>query len=419
LSEVNPYEVAVKQLEEAGKILGVNPDVIEILKHPRRVVMVSLPVKMDNGEIKVFNGYIVLHNPWRGPYKGGIRYHPSVNLDEVKALAMWMTWKCAVIDIPYGGAKSGIKCNPKEMSQSEIERLTRRFTATVIDDIGPFKYVPAPDVYTDEQVMAWMMDTYSTIKGYSVPEVVTGKPVSLGGSLGRREATGFGVAICVREAAKLLGLDLSKLTVAVQGFGKVGSHAAIALADMGAKIIAVSDLVPDLPGGIYNPEGINPRKLKDFKAKTGVIAGFPGSREVPADDVLTMECDVLVPAALENQITSRNAGDIKARIISEGANGPTTPEADAILNRNEVLVVPDILANTGGVTVSYFEWVQNLTRERWTEEEVNRKLEQKIVKSFHDIYEAAKEHNVSMRTAAMMLAVGRVTDAFEKAGLFP
>ena len=415
----NPYEVAVKQLEEAGKILGVNPDVIEILKHPRRVVMVSLPVKMDNGEIKVFNGYIVLHNPWRGPYKGGIRYHPSVNLDEVKALAMWMTWKCAVIDIPYGGAKSGIKCNPKEMSQSEIERLTRRFTATVIDDIGPFKYVPAPDVYTDEQVMAWMMDTYSTIKGYSVPEVVTGKPVSLGGSLGRREATGFGVAICVREAAKLLGLDLSKLTVAVQGFGKVGSHAAIALADMGAKIIAVSDLVPDLPGGIYNPEGINPRKLKDFKAKTGVIAGFPGSREVPADDVLTMECDVLVPAALENQITSRNAGDIKARIISEGANGPTTPEADAILNRNEVLVVPDILANTGGVTVSYFEWVQNLTRERWTEEEVNRKLEQKIVKSFHDIYRAAKENNVSMRTAAMMLAVGRVTDAFEKAGLFP
>ena len=385
MSEVNPYEVAVKQLEEAGKILGINPDVIEILKHPRRVVMVSLPVKMDNGEIKVFNGYIVLHNPWRGPYKGGIRYHPSVNLDEVKALAMWMTWKCAVIDIPYGGAKSGIKCNPKEMSQSEIERLTRRFTATVIDDIGPFKYVPAPDVYTDEQVMAWMMDTYSTIKGYSVPEVVTGKPVSLGGSLGRREATGFGVAICVREAAKLLGLDLSKLTVAVQGFGKVGSHAAIALADMGAKIIAVSDLVPDLPGGIYNPEGINPRKLKDFKAKTGVIAGFPGSREVPADDVLTMECDVLVPAALENQITSRNAGDIKARIISEGANGPTTPEADAILNRNEVLVVPDILANTGGVTVSYFEWVQNLTRERWTEEEVNRKLEQKIVKSFHAV----------------------------------
>ncbi|RLI14587.1 MAG: glutamate dehydrogenase, partial [Candidatus Hecatellales archaeon] len=369
--------------------------------------------------IKVFNGYIVLHNPWRGPYKGGIRYHPSVNLDEVKALAMWMTWKCAVIDIPYGGAKGGIKCNPKEMSQSEIERLTRRFTATMIDDMDPFKYVPAPDVYTNEQVMAWIMDTYSTIKGYSVPEVVTGKPVSLGGSLGRKEATGLGVAICVREAAKSLGLDMSKLTVAVQGFGNVGSYAAISLADMGAKIIAVSDLVPDLPGGIYNPEGINPRKLKDFKAKTGVIAGFPGSREVPADDVLTMECDVLVPAALENQITSRNAGDIKARIISEGANGPTTPEADAILNRNEVLVVPDILANTGGVTVSYFEWVQNLTRERWTEEEVNRKLEQKIVKSFHDIYEAAKEHNVSMRTAAMMLAVGRVTDAFEKAGLFP
>jgi glutamate dehydrogenase/leucine dehydrogenase len=415
LSEINPYEVAVKRLEEAGKILEVNPDVIDILKHPRRVVMVSLPVKMDNGEIEVFNGYIVLHNPWRGPYKGGIRYHPKVNLDEVKALAMWMTWKCAVVDIPYGGAKGGIKCNPKEMSPGEIERLTRRFTATIIDDIGPFKYVPAPDVYTNEQVMAWMMDTYSTIKGYSVPEVVTGKPVSLGGSLGRREATGFGVAICVREAAKLLGLDLSKLTVAVQGFGNVGSHAAIALADMGAKIIAVSDS----RGGIYNPEGINPRKLKDFKAKTGVVVGFPGSREVPADDVLTMECDVLVPAALENQITGKNAGDVRAKIISEGANGPTTPEADVILNRDGALVIPDILANTGGVTVSYFEWVQNLTRERWTEEEVNRKLEQKMMKSFHDIYKAAKEYNVSMRTAAMMLAVRRVTDAFEKAGLFP
>ncbi|RLI26607.1 MAG: hypothetical protein DRO52_02215 [Candidatus Hecatellales archaeon] len=415
MSELNPYEVAVRRLEEAGRLLSISSDVIRILKHPRRVIMVSLPVRMDDGRIEVFKGYIVLHNSWRGPYKGGIRYHPQVNLDEIKALAMWMTWKCAVVDIPYGGAKSGIECNPKAMSKSEIEKLTRRFTATIIDDIGPFKYVPAPDVYTDEQVMAWIMDTYSTIKGYSVPEVVTGKPLSLGGSPGRGEATGFGVAICIREAAKILDLDLTRLTVAIQGFGNVGFNAAVSLAEMGAKIVAVSDS----QAGIYSPEGIEPKKLYEFKAKTGSVKGFPGSREIGRDEVLTVECDVLIPAALENQITSKNAGEVKAKIVGEGANGPTTPEADAILNRNGVLVIPDILANAGGVTVSYFEWVQNLTRERWAEEEVKAKLEQKMVKSFYEVYNAAKKHNVSMRTAAMMVAVGRVTDAFEKAGLFP
>ena len=415
MSYINPYEVAVKRLEDTGKLLNISSDVIEILKHPRRVIVTSLPVRRDNQKIDVFTGYLVLHNPWRGPYKGGIRYHPKVDLDEVKALAMWMTWKCAVADIPYGGAKGGIACNPKEMSRGEIERLTRRFTATLMDDLGPFKYVPAPDVYTDEQVMAWIMDTYSTIKGYSVPEVVTGKPVSLGGSLGRREATGRGVAICAREAAKILNLDIRKLTIAIQGFGNVGSNAAKVLASMGAKIIAVSDST----GGIYNPEGINPEKLFEFKSKTGRVSNFPDAKNIPKDEVLTIECDILIPAALENQINGKNAKEIKAKIICEGANGPTTPEADTILSRNEVFIVPDILANTGGVTVSYFEWVQNLTRERWSEEEVNSKLEQKMIKSFYDVYRTAEKENVNMRTAAMMLAVKRVTDAFEKAGLFP
>ena len=415
MSYINPYEVAVKRLEDTGKLLNISSDVIEILKHPRRVIVTSLPVRRDNQKIDVFTGYLVLHNPWRGPYKGGIRYHPRVDLDEVKALAMWMTWKCAVADIPYGGAKGGIACNPKEMSRGEIERLTRRFTATLMDDLGPFKYIPAPDVYTDEQVMAWIMDTYSTIKGYSVPEVVTGKPVSLGGSLGRREATGRGVAICAREAAKILNLDIRKLTIAIQGFGNVGSNAAKILASMGAKIIAVSDST----GGIYNPEGINPEKLFEFKSKTGMVSNFPDAKNIPKDEVLTIECDILIPAALENQINGKNAKEIKAKIICEGANGPTTPEADTILNRNKVFIVPDILANTGGVTVSYFEWVQNLTRERWSEEEVNSKLEQKIIKSFYDVYRTAEKENVNMRTAAMILAVKRVTDAFEKAGLFP
>ena len=415
MSYINPYEVAVKRLEDTGKLLNISSDVIEILKHPRRVIVTSLPVRRDNQKIDVFTGYLVLHNPWRGPYKGGIRYHPKVDLDEVKALAMWMTWKCAVADIPYGGAKGGIACNPKEMSRGEIERLTRRFTATLMDDLGPFKYVPAPDVYTDEQVMAWIMDTYSTIKGYSVPEVVTGKPVSLGGSLGRREATGRGVAICAREAAKILNLDIRKLTIAIQGFGNVGSNAAKVLASMGAKIIAVSDST----GGIYNPEGINPEKLFEFKSKTGRVSNFPDAKNIPKDEVLTIECDILIPAALENQINGKNAKEIKAKIICEGANGPTTPEADTILSRNEVFIVPDILANTGGVTVSYFEWVQNLTRERWSEEEVNSKLEQKMIKSFYDVYRTAEKENVDMRTAAMILAVKRVTDAFEKAGLFP
>ena len=375
--------------------------------------MASIPVKRDSGRIEVFTGYVVFHNPWRGPYKGGIRYHPKVDLDEVKALAMWMTWKCAVMNIPYGGAKGGVACNPKELSIGEKERLTRRFITTIIDDIGPFKYVPAPDVYTDEQVMAWIMDTYSTIKGYAVPEVVTGKPISIGGSLGRKEATGRGTAICAREAAQVLGIEMGKARVSVQGFGNVGMHAAVTLAEMGAKIVAVSDS----KGGIYNAEGLDPWKVAEHKAKTGSVVGFPGAKDIPGDEVLTVDCDILIPAALENQITDRNAGEIKAKIVCEGANGPTTPEADAILDRNGVLVVPDILANAGGVTVSYFEWVQNLTREQWPLDEVNRKLEQKMVGAFREVYKLAESEGVTMRTAAMMLAVKRVAEAFK--GLFP
>ncbi|MHC1586590.1 MAG: Glu/Leu/Phe/Val family dehydrogenase [Candidatus Hecatellaceae archaeon] len=410
---INPYEISVKRLEEVGRKLSIDENIIEMLKHPKKVVVASIPVKRDSGRIEVFTGYVVFHNPWRGPYKGGIRYHPKVDLDEVKALAMWMTWKCAVMNIPYGGAKGGVACNPKELSIGEKERLTRRFITTIIDDIGPFKYVPAPDVYTDEQVMAWIMDTYSTIKGYAVPEVVTGKPISIGGSLGRKEATGRGTAICAREAAQVLGIEMGKARVSVQGFGNVGMHAAVTLAEMGAKIVAVSDS----KGGIYNAEGLDPWKVAEHKAKTGSVVGFPGAKDIPGDEVLTVDCDILIPAALENQITDRNAGEIKAKIVCEGANGPTTPEADAILDRNGVLVVPDILANAGGVTVSYFEWVQNLTREQWPLDEVNRKLEQKMVGAFREVYKLAESEGVTMRTAAMMLAVKRVAEAFK--GLFP
>jgi glutamate dehydrogenase/leucine dehydrogenase len=413
--KINPLEVAIEQLERAAEKLKLDPGVLELLKHPRRVIIVSVPVKMDDGTIKVFTGYRVQHNPWRGPYKGGIRYHPDVDLDEVKALAMWMTWKCAVLDIPYGGAKGGVVCNPKQMSKNELERLTRRYTTMILDDIGPYRDVPAPDVYTDAQTMAWIMDTYSQIKGYSVPEVVTGKPVSVGGSPGRAGATGRGVAIVAREAAKYLGIRMKNATVAVQGYGNVGSYTARVLKDMGCKIIAVSDS----KGGAYNPNGFDPYKILAFKKETGTVVGFKGTKKITNEELLELNCDILVPAALENQITKENADNIKARIISEGANGPTTPEADDILCEKKILAIPDILANAGGVTVSYFEWVQNLHREQWTEEEVNKKLEAKMVKAFHDVLEASKKDEVNMRTAAYMLGVGRVAEAYNKLGLFP
>jgi len=370
---------------------------------------------MDNGEIGVFTGCRVQHNDARGPFKGGIRYHPNVTLDEVTALAMWMTWKCAVVDIPYGGAKGGVCCNPKKMSTGELERMTRRYTSLILDVIGPYRDVPAPDVYTDAQTMAWIMDTYSQFKGYSVPECVTGKPLSIGGSEGRVEATSLGVIVCAREAAKHLGLNFKGATVAVQGYGSVGWNAAKIAYDMGCKIVAVSDSV----GGIYCSEGLNPRYIYEHKSKTSSVVNCEACKNITNEELLETKCDILIPAALENQITKANADKIKAKIVAEGANGPTTPEADKVLHEKGTTLVPDILANSGGVTASYFEWVQNLTREHWTLEEVNRKLENKMVKAFNDVHKVAKQEESDMRTAALMLGVGRVSDAIKTLGLWP
>jgi glutamate dehydrogenase/leucine dehydrogenase len=351
----------------------------------------------------------------RGPFKGGIRYHPNVTLDEVTALSMWMTWKCAVVDIPYGGAKGGICCNPKEMSRGEVERLTRRYTSMITDIIGPYRDVPAPDVYTDAQTMAWIMDTYGQFKGYSVPGCVTGKPISIGGSEGRNEATSMGVDICAREACKQLGMKIKGATVAVQGYGNVGWNAAKIAYDWGAKVVAVSDSA----GGIYCKEGLNPYKVYEHKQKTGSVVNFKGSEQITNEEVLETKCDILIPAALENSITKGNADKVKAKVISEGANGPTTPEADRILCEKKILHVPDILANAGGVTVSYYEWVQNLEREHWPLEEVNSKLETKMVKAFNDVYASSRKEKCNMRGAALMLGVSRVADAIKTLGLWP
>ncbi len=408
-------EVALEQLEIAAEKLNLEPEIHEMLKYPKRSLIVSITIKMDSGCTGVFRGCRVQHWDARGPFKGGIRYHPNVTLDEVTALAMWMTWKCAVVDIPYGGAKGGVCCNPKEMSKGELERLTRRYTSLLLDFIGPYRDVPAPDVYTDAQTMAWIMDTYSQFKGYSVPECVTGKPISVGGSEGREEATSRGVVICAREAAKNLGINLKGATVAVQGYGNVGWNAAKIAYDMGSKIVAVSDSA----GGVYCPKGLNPYKVYAHKSKTGSVIDYDGCENITNEELLETRCDILIPAALENQITKNNADKIRAKIVAEGANGPTTPEADKVLYEKDVLLVPDILANSGGVTVSYFEWVQNLTREHWTLEEVCRKLESKIVKAFNDICKLAKKEESDMRTAALMLGVGRVAEAIKTLGLWP
>jgi glutamate dehydrogenase/leucine dehydrogenase len=408
-------DTALEQLRIAAEKLSLDPGLHEMLKYPKRTLMVSINVKMDDGSVKTFWGCRVQHNDARGPFKGGIRYHPKVTLDEVTALAMWMTWKCAVVDIPYGGAKGGVCCNPKEMSKAELERLTRRYTSLILDLIGPYRDVPAPDVYTDAQTMAWIMDTYSQFKGYSVPECVTGKPLSVGGSEGRTEATSLGVMFCAREAAKNLGLKMKGARVVVQGFGSVGWNAAKIADDWGCRIIGVSDST----GGIYCPTGLNPYKVYEHKAKTGSVLNFEGCRNITNEELLELECDILVPAALENQITKANADKIKAKIVAEGANGPTTPEADKVLNERSVFLIPDILANSGGVTVSYFEWVQNLTREHWTLEEVNQKLERKMVKAFNDVYKNSKSEEEPMRTAALMLGVGRVAEAIKTLGLWP
>jgi glutamate dehydrogenase/leucine dehydrogenase len=414
-AEPNPYDIAKQQLEIVAKHMNLNPDILELLKHPKRALVVSLPVRMDNGKIKVFEGMRVQHWDAFGPFKGGIRYHPQVCIDEVKALAIWMSIKTAVVGLPYGGAKGGIVCNPKEMSDNELEHLTRRFTHEIIDIIGPYRDVPAPDVYTGPREMAWIYDTYSEAQGYAVPEVITGKPIAIGGSLGRREATSRGTVITVREAAKHLNLDLKGASVAIQGYGNVGYYAAILIAEYGSKIVAVSDS----RGGIYKPDGFNPEKVMEHKKKTGSVVGFPGTKKITNEEILELDVDILIPAALENQILAENAPRIKAKIIGEGANGPTTPEADNILYKKGVFVVPDILANAGGVTVSYMEWVQNLTREAWTEEEVNSKLEIRMVDAFDAVYKIYQREKVHMRTAAYIVALNRIAEAVEARGIYP
>ena len=411
----NPYEIAQRQFDNAAKYLDLKAGIKAKLRLPKRELSVHFPVKMDDGSIQMFTGHRVQHSLARGPAKGGIRYHPDVTLDEVRALAMWMTWKCAVVGIPYGGAKGGVVCNPKVMSERELERLTRRYTSEIVVFIGPESDIPAPDVNTDAQTMAWIMDTYSMTKGYSVPAVVTGKPVEIGGSLGRREATGRGVMFTTRDALKHLGMPIEGARVAVQGFGNVGGIGAQLLQELGCTIIAVSDS----RGGIYNPKGLDIGDVIRHKAETGIVAGYPGTDRITNKELLGLDCEVLVPAALENEITEENADRIKARVISEGANGPTTPEADAILLDKGVFVVPDILANAGGVTVSYFEWVQGLQSFFWSEDEVNANLEKIMARAFDDVLAISQSRKVDMRIAAYILAIDRVSTATLLRGIYP
>jgi glutamate dehydrogenase/leucine dehydrogenase len=414
--KINPFEVALTQLEEASNILNLDKGMLQILSNPKRILTVSIPTKMDDGSIRVFTGFRSQHNDARGPCKGGIRYHPDVTIEEVKALSMWMTWKCAIANIPYGGGKGGIICNPKQMSENELERMTRRFAYLISDIIGPYKDIPAPDVYTGGKEMAWIMDTYSTLKGnYVQPEVITGKPIAIGGSLGRNEATGRGLAYTVREAAKKINIDMKQATIVVQGFGNAGQFASKLVGEQGAKMIAASDS----QGAIINKDGIDSDALMKFKKETGTVAGFENAKSISNEELLETECTILIPAALENQITKNNADKIKTKIIAEAANGPTTPEADEILFKKDILVIPDVLANGGGVTVSYFEWLQNLRREYWTEEEVNNRLDINITKSFFDVYDTHDKYNVDMRKAATLLAINRVVDAINIRGLWP
>ncbi len=411
----NPYETALRQYDAVAGELDIDPGIRELLRHPKAALEVAFPVKMDDGSTKVFTGYRVVHNTARGPGKGGIRYHPAVTLDEVKALAMWMTWKCAVTGLPFGGAKGGVICNPKEMSPGEIERLTRRYTTEISSVIGPHRDVPAPDVYTNAQVMAWIMDTYGMQKGESTPGVVTGKPIALGGSAGRNEATARGCVFVTRRAVAELGLAMQGLRVAIQGYGNAGSIAAELLNAEGCRVIAVSDS----KGAVYCDRGIDPAKVLEHKRRTGSVVGAKDTEEISNADLLELECDVLVPAAFENQITASNARRVKARVVVEAANGPTTPEADEILFSNGIMVVPDILANAGGVTVSYFEWVQNLSVFYWTEQEVNARLEAIMTRSFEAVLDMAKARRVPMRAAAYMLAVSRVAEAVKLRGIYP
>jgi len=413
--EINAWEVAQRQFDLAAERLNLDPGLRRVLREPRRALTVTFPVHMDDGTVQVFTGYRVQHNLGRGPAKGGIRYHQDVGLDEVKALAMWMTWKCAVVGIPYGGGKGGVVVDPKKLSKKELEGLSRRFFTEISVLIGPERDIPAPDVNTTPQIMAWFMDTYSMHKGFTVPGVVTGKPISLGGSEGRNEATARGCVFTIVDAAQHVGLDLTRATVAVQGFGNAGMIAARLMRDEGATVIAVSDT----GGGILNRDGLDVERVVAWKKEHGTVVGLPGSERISNAELLELECDVLIPAALENQITAQNAGRIKARIVAEAANGPTTPEADEILYNNGVFVIPDILANAGGVTVSYFEWVQDLNRDHWSEPVVNAKLKEIMDRSFAEVLAMQQREKVNMRTAAYLLAVQRVADATALRGLYP
>ena len=408
------FNAMLQEFDGAARLLGLDPGIWKSLTNPKRQIAVSCPVQMDNGEIEVFTGYRVQYNITLGPAKGGIRYHPDVTLDEVTALAAWMTWKCAVAHVPFGGGKGGIICDPTRMSRRELEALTRRYVAEIIDAIGPDKDVPAPDVNTNDQIMAWVMDTYSMHVGYTATAVETGKRIEMGGSLGRREATGRGVMIVTREAAKHLGLDINAATVAVQGFGNVGSVSADLLSKTGAKIVAVTDW----KGGVHNSAGLDIAKMLDYAKQHKTIDGFPGGESIDNEQLFGLDVDVLVPAALENQITMENAPIIRAKIVAEGANGPTTPEAHRHLHERGVFVIPDILANAGGVTTSYFEWVQDRHGYFWEEGEVNHRLEAKMCEAFRDVLDTSVRYKTDMRTAAYIVAINRVATVTRMRGMY-
>jgi glutamate dehydrogenase (NAD(P)+) len=411
----NPYEIAKGQLQRVGEVFALDPDLIRVLSKPKKAVEVSIPVQMDDGSIEVFTGFRVTHNIARGPSKGGVRYHPGVTLDEVKSLAMWMTWKCSLMGLPFGGAKGGVVCNPKTLSSSELERMTRRYTSEIINDIGPERDIPAPDVGTDSRIMAWIFDTYSMNKGHSVLSVVTGKPLSVGGSLGREEATARGALYCMQAVSGKQGKRLTEYSVAIQGFGNVGSNLARLLHEEGTKVVAVSDS----QGGAYNPDGIDVPTALAHKQERGTLEGLVNAEAVTNEELVELPCDILAPCALEQVVTEENADRVKASVICEGANGPVTPRADAILEDRGVLILPDVLANAGGVVVSYFEWVQGLQEYFWREDEVNSKLHDIVARAFEEAWHTRDRYETSLRLASYGLAVQRVAEATTTRGLYP